>query len=506
MRGEADTSAIVTVNENPTWRNGEYFYGGDYADNTAVPVFKEVEVAAVVPAATPDGWDEMSAVTGRVFVAQNPEQFTYDADGNMLTDGRFRYTWNAENRLVRAQELVAPTNRHPYTVSYAYDHKGRMVSKRITENDGQDTLVKSIAYLWDGWNIIREIVRDGGESATVTDNIWGLDLDGTLQGAGGVGGLLAVQRSDCATTNSAFCILHSALYLPTYDANGNISEYVSTNGEIVAHYDYSPFGEPLIEAGDLASTFTHRFSTKPWCSVTRLYEYQMRKYRPGIGRWLSRDPIGIKGGMNIYQYCGNRCIQSFDKYGLRVKVVGDENGLCGSCIRASDVESAFNEFLTNVGGTHAKEFLQYIAAIREPFRSAISNHFFKMTFYCKKDCEDEECKGKYGHTPAGYFDDLNYDNGRMSFSIHKNWNSSSTLCTTLLCKIRRKGAGTSMKNWFRAAIHETAHAIGWGQYYKDMTDPSFNHLPADKKGNHPDETRWGIPRAGVLDPDEERQR
>ncbi len=80
----------------------------------------------------------------------------FDADGNMLTDGRFRYTWNAENRLVLAQELCAPSNRFPYTVSYAYDHRGRMVSKRITENDGQDTLVSSTTYLWDNWNIIRE--------------------------------------------------------------------------------------------------------------------------------------------------------------------------------------------------------------------------------------------------------------------------------------------------------------------------------------------------------------
>ena len=76
-----------------------------------------------------------------------------------------------------------------------------------------------------------------------------------------------------------------------YDANGNVSEYVSINGSIVAHYDYSPFGETLIESGDLASTFTHRFSTKPWCPVTGLCEYQMRKYRPEIGRWLSRDPL-----------------------------------------------------------------------------------------------------------------------------------------------------------------------------------------------------------------------
>ena len=283
-------------------------------DHKGCFVSKELEIAAVVPASSPDGWDEMSAVTGRVFVAQNPEQFTYDADGNMLTDGRFRYTWNGENRLVRAQELVAPTNRSPYTIAYAYDHKGRMVSKRITENDGQDTLVKSIAYLWDGWNIIREtqwpVTSDQwsvGPLATnhyplVTDYVWGLDLDGTLQGAGGVGGLLAVVRDD-------------GVFLPTYDANGNVSEYVSTDGSIVAHYDYSPFGETLIESGDLASTFTHRFSPKPWCPITGLCEYQMRKYRPEIGRWLSRDPIGEKGGVNQYLITRNSTI-------LRVDILG----------------------------------------------------------------------------------------------------------------------------------------------------------------------------------------
>ena len=43
--------------------------------------------------------NDMSAVTGRVFVAQTPETFEYDADGNMLTDGRFRYTRNGENHL-----------------------------------------------------------------------------------------------------------------------------------------------------------------------------------------------------------------------------------------------------------------------------------------------------------------------------------------------------------------------------------------------------------------------
>ena len=56
-------------------------------------------------------------------------------------------------------------------------------------------------------------------------------------------------------------------------------------------YEYSAFGEPLIASGELASSFTHQFSTKPYCAVTGFSEYQMRKYRPEIGRWMSRDPI-----------------------------------------------------------------------------------------------------------------------------------------------------------------------------------------------------------------------
>ena len=73
-----------------------------------------------------------------------------------------------------------------------------------------------------------------------------------------------------------------------------------TNGVVAAHYEYSPFGEPLVTVGPLASTFTHRFSTKPWCQVTRFCEYQYRKYNPETGRWLSRDPIEEEGGLNIY--------------------------------------------------------------------------------------------------------------------------------------------------------------------------------------------------------------
>ena len=92
----------------------------------------------------------------------------------------------------------------------------------------------------------------------------------------------------------------------------------NTNGEIVAHYDYSPFGEPLVASGPLAATFTHQFSTKPYCAVTGFSEYQMRKYRPEIGRWMSRDPIGEETEVEVSRYCfiQNFSVNTTDYLGL----------------------------------------------------------------------------------------------------------------------------------------------------------------------------------------------
>ena len=125
---------------------------------------------------------------------------------------------------------------------------------------------------------------------------------------------MPVQRSDGSVTNSAFCILHSVLYFPTYDANGNISEYVSTNGEIVAHYAYSPFGELIVSSGPLATSFTHQFSTRPYCPHIEIIEYVYRKYRPEIGRWMNRDMLF--SNQNAMLFALNKPVFRVDALGL----------------------------------------------------------------------------------------------------------------------------------------------------------------------------------------------
>ena len=285
-RGFADSNAFVTVNGNEAFRMGEYYFGSDQFDNSVQSGYAEVETYAALNCETND---LVSSVTNTAFLASATESFIYDEDGNLVEDAHFRYFWNGENRMIRAEEKLAPPGREPYIVTCAYDHMGRNVMK-----DGAK-------FIWDDYNIIVENLGASNE----THNIWGLDLDGTMQGAGGVGGLLAVEKG-------------GSIAFPAYDANGNITEYVDGGGEILSHNDYSAFGRELIKTG--SDDFAHRFSTKPLCRRTGLLEYQLRKYNPWCGRWINRDAIEEEGGVNLYLYLSNN---SFDIDFLGCASVGD---------------------------------------------------------------------------------------------------------------------------------------------------------------------------------------
>lgn len=234
---------------------------------------------------------------------------SHDDDGNMTATGDgWSYAWNGENRLI----LVS---NETVLVTYAYDHRGRMTWKTVSSENASST--KTIQYVWDDFNIIAETIA-ANSATNVTYNIWGLDLDGTLQGVGGVGGLLAVVKD-------------TATYIPAWDANGNISEYVSADGTIAAHREYDPFGCTVVYTAQSAITnqqseitnqqseisFSHWFSTKPWCSVTGLSEYQYRKYSPVTGRWLSRDPIGEDSGSYLFVFVRNSSLNHVDAFGLQ---------------------------------------------------------------------------------------------------------------------------------------------------------------------------------------------
>ncbi len=78
-----------------------------------------------------------------------------------------------------------------------------------------------------------------------------------------------------------------------------------------------PFGELLRAEGGLALLNPLRFSTKYQDDDTGLLYYGYRYYCPGTGRWLNRDPLGEKGGENLYGFVRNSTQNSIDPKGLQ---------------------------------------------------------------------------------------------------------------------------------------------------------------------------------------------
>ena len=218
----------------------------------------------------------------------------YDDDGNLTSDaggnthGSARtYQWDAENKLRQVSSGAV--------ASYRYDPYGRRISKTA---GGATTW-----FIYDGWNLIAEYQS----AALQRTHLWGLDLSGTAQGAGGVGGLLCTS-------------IGGTKYYPLYDGNGNICQYLDSSGGIAAHYEYGPFGHLLNTpgTGTNPALFNFRFSTKFNDSETDFYYYGYRYYSSWMARWLNRDPIGEKGGRNLYGMVENNSVNDWDKLGLTI--------------------------------------------------------------------------------------------------------------------------------------------------------------------------------------------
>jgi RHS repeat-associated protein len=236
----------------------------------------------------------------------------YDFDGNMTvgplpnaisTNGTF--AWDAENRLI-SSTVYTSVPVGSITTTYQYD----ALSRRMAKAAITAPTIAVIVYFYDTWNCIAEYQRISGGSPVPTfikTRLWGPDLSGNLQGAGGVGGLLSETSSPLFAPVSHY---------PTYDGNGNISEYLTATGTTAAHFEYDPFGNTVVNT-DTANLFTYRFSTKPRDIETGLYYYGYRYYDPLGGRWSSKDPIGERGGVNLYGFVRNNGLNRIDFLGLR---------------------------------------------------------------------------------------------------------------------------------------------------------------------------------------------
>ena len=146
-----------------------------------------------------------------------------------------------------------PTQR----VEFRYDPQGRRIQKKVSEartptgnrrNNRRWKTTQQHHYVYDGRNLIAEL---DAQKHLVRTHLLGLDLSGSLQGAGGVGGLLQTtyhQRNEKA--------------IPLIDGNGNVVQYFDTlEANPIARFAYDPVGNMVDGMLTAEGSFPFQFST-----------------------------------------------------------------------------------------------------------------------------------------------------------------------------------------------------------------------------------------------------
>ncbi|HEV2805455.1 MAG TPA: RHS repeat-associated core domain-containing protein [Chthoniobacterales bacterium] len=242
----------------------QYTYGYDAAANRTSEL-----VGTSTTVSTPNNINEITAQSGGT-----NRTLSYDLNGNVTSDGGTRtFEWDAANHLI-AVNYTGQTTRSEFT----YDGLGRVA--KIVEKTGS-TINSTRKIVWCGNDKCE--FRDAADAVTLR-----LYPQGELSG-----------------TKPNFY---------TRDHLGSIREMFGSTGTVGGRYDYDPYGRSTTL---LATTPTDM-------NFTGLYRHAksnldlatQRAYDPDLGRWLSRDPIAERGGLNLYGYVQNNPPNRVDLIGL----------------------------------------------------------------------------------------------------------------------------------------------------------------------------------------------
>jgi RHS repeat-associated protein len=291
-----------------------YQYNYDLTNNL---VAKATEAGA-----TSYSYDRLDRLTGAAYTGttQTSEAYTYDAVANRLTDTKITgaLSYNANNQLTSAG-----------TVSYTYDENGNTVSSTDTANaaatrnyvydtsdrliqvrDANNTLIA--VYSYDPFG--RRLSKDTGTQKTFyLYNEEGLiaEADATGQVTKSYG----YAPNSTYMTNPLFMKTGANYYYYQNDHLGTPQKLVTQSGQVVWSATYDAFGSATVGAG-YTLTNNLRLPGQYYDAETGMHYNWMRYYDPKTGRYVTSDPIGLAGGVNLYTYVKGNSIRWIDPWGL----------------------------------------------------------------------------------------------------------------------------------------------------------------------------------------------
>ncbi|MEW4286212.1 DNRLRE domain-containing protein [Priestia koreensis] len=205
--------------------------------------------------------------------------YTYDANGNLQSDGSNTYVYNTFNQLEEVKDSQGQT-----IATYTYDEDGKRVSS--TTSSG------TVKYFYDGDKVLYE--TDGSNNVL---REYTYDNDG---------------HPSTITTNG-----NTYYYL--YNGHGDVIALTDESGNMVASYSYDAWGNILSQTGEMADVNPYRYAGYRYDNKTGFYYLMARYYDPNVGRFITRDTfqgfVDTPLSLNQYIYTENNPVMYEDPSG-----------------------------------------------------------------------------------------------------------------------------------------------------------------------------------------------